>query len=111
VANHVELSRCQGSVSSGLQVLEGLESSCVLSVLACCFFGRLFLFVPAYVCFGLAGCGWVHPDPMPRTLIVGSGHSAFSLLFCFRCLLLERGILVPAFFRGVFCFLALEVCP
>ena len=42
VANHVELSRCWGSVSSGLQVLEGLESSCVLSVLACCFFGRLF---------------------------------------------------------------------
>jgi len=74
VANHVELSRCRGSVSSGLQVLEGLESSCVLSVPACCFFGRLFLFVPAYVCFGLAGCGWVLADPMPQTLIVGSGR-------------------------------------
>ena len=30
MANHVELFRCRGSVSSGLQVLEGLESSCVL---------------------------------------------------------------------------------
>ena len=62
MANHVELSRCCRSVPSGLQVLEGLESSCVLFVLASCFFGRLF--VPAYVCFGLAGCGWVYPDPM-----------------------------------------------
>ena len=64
MANHLELSRCWGSGSSGLQVLAGLESSCVLSVLACCFFGRSFLFVPAYVCFGLASCGWVYPDPM-----------------------------------------------
>ena len=62
MANHLELSRCWRSVPSGLEVLEGLESSCVLFVLASCFYGRLF--VPAYVFFGLAGCGWVHSDPM-----------------------------------------------
>ena len=36
----------------------------MLFVHASCFFGRLFLFIPAYVCFGLAGCGWVYCDPM-----------------------------------------------
>ena len=64
MANHVEFSKCCRSVPSGLQVLEGLESFCVLFVLASCFFGRLFLFVSAYGCFGIAGCGWVYPDPM-----------------------------------------------
>ena len=84
MANHVTLSMCRESVSTGLQELEGLESSCVLRVLACCFFGRLFLFVPAYVRFELTGCGWVHPDPMPRTLIVvGSGHQCFFFGFLF----------------------------
>ena len=72
LAIHVELSRYGRSVSSGLHVEEDLESSCVLSDLACCFFGRLFLFVSAYVCQGLAGYGWDHPDPIPRTVTVRS---------------------------------------
>ena len=67
MAIHVELSRFWGSCSGGLQVLEGPESSCVLSVLACCFFGRLFLLVPAYFCLGGAGCSWVYPEPMLST--------------------------------------------
>ena len=74
MANHVELCRCRGSVSSVLPKLEYLEAFCQLSVLAGQIFRSLFLLVHAYGCFGLAGCGWVLPAPSPQTLIVSRGH-------------------------------------
>ena len=90
MANHVELSRCCRSIPSCLQVLEVLESSCVLLVLASCFFGTLFLFVPAYICFGLAGCGCVYPEPMwsadtncrERMLVLLLCHFVLDVCFC-----------------------------
>ena len=112
---NLELSRCRGFISRGLQVLEGLESSCLLSVLACCFFGRLILFVPAYVCFGLAGCGWVYPDLMPRTLIVGSGRYCFFFAFLIRLMALGAWLSCSGCFLRSICFsgfrsLPLEFC-